>query len=180
MIQFFYSLNKQESAHKETIFSLHLLLLYSTNNLDGFYSNYELLDERIKNSSSIVAIKKFAQFITMGNYAKAIETVESISFFHLIVLENIQESRKLDTCKIVDLCNNNITINEIQKLFGIQNQNQMDSLVKYANQLFEENKINWKIVGDTVYKKTQNRTCLDANLIIRDMIDLVDQIDKII
>ena len=180
LLNFCYSKNLLENEKKEELVSLHLLFLYSTNRLDNFYSSYELLSEKIKNSKQILQIKKFVQFITLGNYIKAISEVGNLSFFHKIVLENINESRKLDTCKIVDLCKNNIEINDIKKLFCISNDKEMMELIKYSNELFEEKKINWKICGDVVFKRKKDSSCLDSDLVIRNMVDLVGELDRII
>lgn len=181
-----YLTSKQKQKKSETslktreITSLHLLFLYSTNRLDNYHSNYQLLSESEKNTPLISSIKNFAQFITLGNYIKAIEKVQNLSIFHKIVLENIQESRKLDTCKIVDLCKNNIELEEIRKLFCVRNEAEMKELGIYVDQLFGERKVNWKIVGGSVFKRKMDRSCLNADLVIRDMIELVEEVDKII
>ncbi len=100
--------------------------------------------------------------------------------YHKIVLETIQESKKLDTCKIVDSCSSNLNVNDLKSLFGITNQAQWNDLLKTTNELFEARTINWRIVNDIIFRRKTVKSFLQPNKIIEEMIDLVKEKDKII
>ena len=82
---------------------------------------------------------------------------------------------------MIDLCYENMTVEEIHNLMGIKTSAEADSLRRYVSELFEQRYIDWKIVEDnSVFRRHSQKSCLDQEKIIHDMIELVRDIDRII
>jgi len=82
---------------------------------------------------------------------------------------------------MIDLCYDEMTVEEIHNLMGIKSAAEADHLRRYVAELFEQRFIDWKIVEDnSVFRRQSERSCLDQEKIIHDMIELVRDIDRII
>lgn len=53
-------------------------------------------------------------------------------------------------------------------------------MIRETDSLFENQKIDWKLVQDSVYRRKKEGTALKPDEVIEDMIDLVRQIEKIV
>ena len=64
---------KNATSHKaKLILSLHLLFLFSTNQLEDYYSILEGLSTEDKKSPEINNVIKFAELVSLGNYTQGI------------------------------------------------------------------------------------------------------------
>ncbi len=82
---------------------------------------------------------------------------------------------------MIDLCYDELTVNEIHSIMGVKSVGEADLLRRYVDELFEQKFIDWKIVEDnSVFRRHSEKSCLDQERIIHDMIELVRDIDRII
>jgi hypothetical protein len=82
---------------------------------------------------------------------------------------------------MIDLCYEDMGVNEIYSLLGVREGAEAENLKKYVHELFEQEFINWKIVDNgSVFRRHTEKSCLDQEKIIHDMVELVRDIDRII
>lgn len=127
-LSFFYAQLEQLSEQSFQIISLQLMFLVSVDQMREYYSLLQSLKDNQKQRAEIQKVKEFTHQLNVGNYIQAQNEVKEISPFHLILLNNIQKSRKIDLCKIVNLCEEDITIGEIKNIFGVKDERSLKQL----------------------------------------------------
>ena len=73
----------------------------------------------------------------------------------------------------MDLCNRDISVEDVKRLFNIKSRSEFEELRVYVDKLFEEKVINWKLVGESIFKRNSQKLCLEPNEVIKEMIGLV-------
>ena len=77
--------------------------------------------------------------VNLGNYTTAIQFARSISDHHALVISRLEETKVLENCKLVDLFNHAITIEDVTRFFNINNKEELNNLRNNDSNLYEVN-----------------------------------------
>lgn len=137
LLEYYYKQQASITQNHSSFVSLHLLYLFSSNKGVDYHCTLENLDSRVKESPEVQKVIQFTDMINLGNYTTAIEFARTISPYHTLVISRLEETKVLENCKLVDLFNNDINIDDIGRFFNIKSQQEFQSLIRYVDGRFE-------------------------------------------
>ena len=81
---------------------------------------------------------------------------------------------------MVDFVDSEIEQGDLLRMFHITSDKQLTELEQYTQRLYEQRVVNWKLVNGNILRRKKDQNILEPNDIIKDMTDLVQQMENII
>lgn len=171
----------QPSLYEAKLISLYLLFLYTGENVENFQIKLAEISPSLLNSAEVRTICEFEQLISLGNYQRAFDIVQTLSPSHQIILARLIDQRRYQTCKMIEYSYPDIQLADLYKILDLKNQEDSENALKMINSLYEKGEINWSVKeGNHMYKREEVSKFLNDEKVIRETIDLLRDFEKII
>ena len=83
-------------------------------------------------------------------------------------------------CKSIDLFTDCLTLDQVAQLLKFNNED-LDYMKSFTNQLFDQGIINWKITEQSdIVRRTQKNQGIDPKVVLGDMVNLIIELDQIV
>jgi len=167
---------KKCTKNREKLMGLYLMYLLTQNRLSDFHVELELLNYDDLKNKFIAFPMNIEQYLIQGRYNKIINAKNDIpNDQYKLFLDEMKTTVRNQISNSIQVCQDDIDLPSLLKMLGLGTKNDLQN---YINQ----NKKNWKIVGDNVtFKPVEpQKQQINAMITSKDMLQFTSDIETIV